>query len=117
FADWPNEALMLGELFPGRDWARLNHYVTGLVRIPAGFWTEELRRHIEQVAESIWTWPGTGGLGDDAIQAVRRLCEEIAIGLSLQVFFPDQIRTLKSTDPYQDRTVMESLYYGAINKV
>lgn len=114
--EWPDEAKLV-ELLGRREWGKLSHFVTGFVNIPNSLWDKEKQAFTMDLALRIFDIAKKQTKVFQNPEGVGRLCEELALGLALQHFHSQSITTLKDSDPYGDKNVMESLYYGALRGI
>jgi len=118
FFDWHDEKISLSHIFGDQVQKEAFHYVTGFLRIPSTYVTPKLKEAVISLATKLWSFPQDTKIPLQNPTGLQRLCEEIALGYTLQTFIPpESITTLKENDPYNDKNTMQSLYYGAINGV
>jgi hypothetical protein len=86
---------------------RWPHYVTGFMSVPPAFYSEEL---FDLGLE--WTRRFF------ADSNLKRISEELGLNIAIQTLIPpEKITTLKTSDGPNNHYIMESLYYGCINRI
>lgn len=112
----PTESLVINELFKDCPAAKLKHYVSGFVSIPSRFMDSKLESNLRRRVTLLLDNP-LDFLGESDRRNIRRLAEELAVNISIQLDYPGEIQTLKSNDGPKDRKIVQSLYYGCANQI
>lgn len=93
------------------------HYVTGFVSIPKRMMTAALADRCRTLTREIFKKSQLISSRDERTR-IRRLAEEIALSIAVQEIYPARrITTLKSTDGPNDRTALQSMYYGCAHQI
>ncbi len=112
----PTESLVIGQLFKDCSTIKLNHYVSGFVSIPPQLMDSKLENNLRRYVTALLDNP-LDFLGESDRQNIRRLAEELAVNISIQIDHLEEIRTLKSNDGPKYRKIIQSLYYGCANQI
>jgi hypothetical protein len=119
FTEEPNEVATLTHLFPERkDYLTYRHCVAAFVSMPPQFMTPKVAEDMRKINDKIFT-NSLDFLSDEKARGeARRLSEEFAVNLAIQGNYPqEELVVLKSEDGWGNKNILQSLYYGAGNKV
>lgn len=99
------------------EWSGLLHFNTGFISIPSGLFTEEFAAFCRSLMRQIFELPDDRGLSEVQNRLRKHTCEEVALSIAAQTCIgADRISPLKTSDGPGNRKVLESYYYGALNR-
>ena len=117
-SDNERDVLVMEKIFNKKEWGKFTHYVAAFVSLPKEFMTEKIAHDLKYFNDAIFNHPLDFLEGETLREDTRRLAEEFAVNLAIQTNFPpEMITTLKKDDPFGSKKTLQSLYYGAINRV
>ncbi len=119
FADKPNEVSTITHLFPDRiDYLKFRHCVAAFVSMPSKFMTAKLASDMREINNKIFMSPLDFLPNDKERGEAKRLSEEFAVNLAIQGNYPQKdLVVLKAEDGWGNKNILQSLYYGAGNRV
>jgi hypothetical protein len=113
-----NEVLLMEKVFEKKEWVEFHHRVAAFVSIPKKFMTKKIEDDLRYFNHTIFTH--SLDFIEEKVErdALRRLSEELAVNLALQINIQQELITvLKESDEYGKADGLQSLYYGCINNV
>ena len=112
-----HERIMVTEGLGHPEWLDLRHFNTGFISVPQKLFTQRLAARCRSLSREIFRAADSVQLSDEHRNNLKHTAEEMALSLGAQLEIGgDRIKTLKTADGPGSRTILESYYYGALNR-
>lgn len=117
FRSVEHERLLVSDGLGHPEWLDFKHFNTGFIFVPRDLMTGRLTERCRSLAREIFRASDSLHLGAERSGILKHTAEEIALSLGTQLELgADGIRTLKTEDGPGHRRILESYYYGALNR-
>jgi hypothetical protein len=112
-----HERIMLSEGLGHPDWLDLRHFNTGFIFVPQKMLTERMAERCRSLSREIYRASDGPQFTAEQRGILKHTAEEISLSLAAQLEIgAERIRTLKTEDGPGNRRILESYYYGVLNR-